>query len=757
MGDARASSGIPPDSLFSPGRRGNGIVVPNVVADRFLPGHKRFGVAETMPESHPVDSCQTKGNWCITMTSNEHGERLVPTICGFCHTNCGMIAHVSGGKLKKVRGNPDHPANGGHLCVKGFASPEVVHSPHRLTSPLMRTEGGFKAVSWDEALGFMADRLLDIRSRHGARALFQCGGAPVTEEARDGFAQLMAAYGSPNRTGSGHLCSQPRKIALGLVFGRRPECDYAQANLIMVWAANPLGSMRPSEATAYGRFHQVLPEAKKRGCRIIVIDPVRSPTADLADEWVPIYPGTDAALGLAMLNVIIGEGLYDQGFVDEWTTGFPELRDHVRTLSPEWAEPLTGVPAGKIRELAMTYATTRPAALKDGNGLDMHPNSVQTARLLGMLEAVTGNVDNPGGNVFFPAPQLSAYPTVKPEGQRLGADNYPLYPEVVFPEVVDALLTGDPYQPRAMIVYHANPALINANPRRVSEALSKLELLVVCDIFLTATAALADLVLPETSDLERFGFRTYASAEGGVVALRQPVADAVGQSRPVFEVEYELGQRMGLAAFFPWTNTREWMDYRLRSSEVTVKQLEAQPVLYTTPPMEYRKYLRAGFATPSGKIELYSEKLNRLGQSPIPTFVPPPESTDVRPEASRDFPLLGTSRKLPMYVHTRFRNIPRLNKLHPLPVVTIHPQDAGARGIEDGTLVVVSSPRGKIELKASVSPETQPGQVVVDFGWGNPSDDGYNVNELVDDGDRDPIAASTPNRRFLCEVRRVDA
>jgi len=686
--------------------------------------------------------------------SSRPGGEAIPTICGFCHTNCGMIAHVQDGKLQRVRGNPDHPANSGHLCVKGLASPEVVNSPYRLKTPLKRVGGELKEVSWDEALSFMADRLQEVKSLHGARALVQCGGAPVTEENRDGFAQLMGAYGSPNRTGPGHMCSQPRKIAFSLVFGHRPECDYAKTRLIIVWGANPAGSMRPAEATAYGRFDRVLPDARERGARIIVIDPVRSPTVAGDDEWVPIQPGTDAALGLAMLHVIIGEDLYDREFVKDWTAGFPQLAEHVRTLTPEWAEPLTGVPAGKIRELSRAYATTSPAVIKDGNGFDMHPNSVQTARVLAMLAAVTGNVDNPGGNVFFPSPKLSPYPTVRAEEKWLGADRYPLYPEAPFPSVVDALLTGEPYQPRAMIVYHANPVVVNANPGRVVEALGKLEFLVVCDLFMTATAAMADLVLPETSDLERYGFRPYASEQGGLVALRQPVVAPIGLSRSVFDIEYELAQRMELAGMYTWTNTREWIDYRLHPSEITVEQLEVQPIMSTTPPMEYRKFLRAGFATPSNKIELYSERLRRLGQAPLPTYVTPTESHELRPEAS-GFPLLGTTRKLPMYVHSRFRNIPRLNKLHPEPLVILHPADAAAREIKDGEAVVVASPEGEIELKASVSSETQPGLVMVDFGWGNPSDGGSNVNVLVNDLAMDSIAASTPNRRFLCEVKKA--
>ncbi|MDP2727663.1 MAG: molybdopterin-dependent oxidoreductase, partial [Dehalococcoidia bacterium] len=292
--------------------------------------------------------------------SAREGEQAISTICGFCHTNCGMLAYVQAGRLDRVRGNPQHPANSGHLCPKGLAAGEVVYSPQRLKMPLKRVGNTFQEISWDEALEMMANRLLEIKAKHGARALLHCSGAPVTEESRDAFTQLMAAYGSPNRTSPGHLCSIPRRIALDLVYGGRSDCDYSQAKLLLVWGANPIDAMRPAEDVAYGRFDRVLPEAKKRGARIIAIDPRYTPTAALADEWVPIRLGTDAALELAMLNVIIGEGLYDAGFVKEWTVGFSKLREHVQPFTPEWAEPRTGIPAAKIGELARLYATTKP-------------------------------------------------------------------------------------------------------------------------------------------------------------------------------------------------------------------------------------------------------------------------------------------------------------------------------------------------------------------------------------------------------------
>lgn len=673
--------------------------------------------------------------------------KTASTICGLCHTNCGMKITVKNGRIDKVKGDPDHPANSGALCVKGAAVKELVYAPERLTHPLRKTRGGFKKISWEEALDRIAHKLSEIKDQYGPHTLLRYGGAPVTEAARDAFIQLTAAYGSPNYASPGHLCSQPRRLALDLVYGGRTDPDYQHTDCMLIWAANPTDSMRPAERFAYGRFNQVIPEAKKRGATIIVIDPRRIKTARGADMFVQIRPGTDAALALAMLNVIITEDLYDKEFVEKWTVGFAELTEHVRTATPEWAEKITGVPAKTIEKLSRTYAGAKSALIREGNGFDQHTNVVDSVRLTAVLTAITGNLDVPGGNVFYPLPKLAPCPTMKTEAKPLGADRYPLYPRT-FPPMIDALSTGKPYQPRAMMVYHGNPALINANGNKVKQALAKLDLLVVSELFMTATAELADIVLPDTTAMERNGFQPYGGYNGAFVALRQRVIDPIGESRPVLEVEYELARRMGLSHLYPWKNTDEWIDYKLKPAGISFSDLQSHPISYVTPPLSYRKYLQKGFATPSGKVEFYSGKLEKMGMNPLPEYRAP----EVLP--TETYPLNGTTRRQGAYVHTQFRNLPSLRKREPEPLVRIHPQDAAPRGIEDGSLTMVESPEGKIHIKAKVTAEMQRGLVIIDFGWGNPGDGGVNVNVLTSDKERDVFTAATPNRRFICEVRR---
>jgi anaerobic selenocysteine-containing dehydrogenase len=674
----------------------------------------------------------------------------VSTICGFCHIGCGTLIEARDGVIHKIRGNPEHPANLGTLCPKGLAGAELVASPDRLKYPLKKTLGGFKRITWDEALDIVADKFSQIKEEHGADTIMWCGGSPITTDAGFGFMQLVAACGSPNFTGPGHLCSQPRRLALNTISGERSHPDYANTRCMLLWGSNPPDTRQLADGVAYGRFDRVIAEAKNRGAKLIVVDPHRTTLAAMADEWLQIKLGTDLALGLAMLNIIIGEKLYDKDFVNGWTVGFDELEKHVKPFTPSWAEKITEIPADKIASVARMYATTQPACFREGNGLDQHTNVVQTVRVIGLLSAVTGNIDIPGGDVFFPGTKFGRYFTTPSRGKRFGEDTYPLFPNVSFPLVIDSLLNETPNRPRAMIVHHANPLIINSNEKRVRKALEQLDFLVVSDIFPTATAQMADIILPDASDLEKLGYKDYASSKGGFMALRRKVVEPVGESRSCFDTEYQLAERMGLGQHFPWKNTEEWVNYRLKQTGITVADLEKQTVIYTSSPIEYRKYLKNGFNTPSKKVEIFSQRLKDHGYDPLPVYCEP-----VANPSPTKYPLVGTTRKPGNYVHTKFRNLPMLHKIQPDPLVWMYPDDAGARGISDGDETLIESPEGKIKVRAKITKDVQPGVVVIDFGWGNPWDKAPNVNILSSDDARDPLCGATPNRRFFCQVAKA--
>lgn len=682
-------------------------------------------------------------------------ESIFRSICGFCHTSCGLKVHVRNGKIFKIGGDQDHPANKGHLCIKAQGIKSLVESKDRLKFPLKKTKSGLVKISWDEALDFAADRLTKIREKYGPESLARSSGAPVSYEGRDGFLQFMGVYGSPNFTGVSNLCHVPRQVAFVDAFGGRPEPDYENTQFIVFWGINPANTNRFGCYSSYDGFHKIIPRAKEKGTKIFVVDPIRSETVSSADGWIHPNIGTDSALGLSMIHTIINEDLYDEEFVGQWLIGFEEIKQHVERMSPEWAEKITSIPANQIKEFARLYATANGALILDGNGLDMHTNGVDMVRVICMLIALTGNIDKPGGNVFFSMVPQRALPTIKTEKKWIGGEEFPLFPSCTFPVIKRALLHEEPDRPRAMIVHHSNPVLVQANPERTKKALLNLEFLMVFDIFPTATTEIADLVLPSASDFERIDYRAYSSSRGGYVAFREKVVEPVGESRSVFEVEYELARRMGLEQGYPFRNTEEWINFVLEPSHVTLDDLRNNHIVYASPPVVYEKYKREGFQTPSRKVECYSERFKYFNYDPLPNFQYPKESHVTHPEWANEYPILGTTRKPAEFVHTRFRNLPIMNQLYPNPLMMVHPIDAKDRGIRQNDLVEVKSPRGKIQVEARITEDIGHGLVAIDFGWGNPTDRKANVNTLVNDEVWDPISGGYPNRLFVCEVKRI--
>lgn len=684
----------------------------------------------------------------------------IKTICGLCHTGCGMIVDIEDGVIKRFRGDPDHPANKGILCPKGAASIDIVYSKDRLNSPLIKSKNGFKKISWDDALNFAADKLGELRTKQGPQSLIRFAGAPVSYDGRDSFMQFMAAYGSPNFAGVGHLCHVPRITAMKTVFGGPPEPDYTNTKLILFWGTNPMGSTRFGNYAVegdLGNYRTVIDEAKKKGIITIAIDPVRSETAELCDQWIPINPGTDLALALAMLHVIVKDYLYDKDFVDNWTYGFDDLCAHVSDCSPEWAASKTGIPALTITQLAKLYATTKPALLRDGNGHDMNNNGAQTIRALMFLIGITGNYDVPGGNVVFPWTKQSFvvdHSKVKFTTKRIGQDTFPLFPEIPGPALTNELLTnGNKY---ALIVTHSNPTLVMADTEKVKKAFSNASFLMVMDMFPTATTELADLILPSPSLFESYGYRAYSSRKGGFVSLKPKVVEPLGESRHFSAVEYDLAERMGISSEYKFRDDKEWVNYMLFPTGLTVDDFNEKTFIYTTKPFEAKKYFKNGFKTPSGKMEIFSQTLARYGQEPLPKYVEPRVVINSPSGEENEYPLMATTRKPYEYVHTKFRNIGFLKKKYPEPLVYISKDDAEKYSLNDKEKVEIRSQKGKMIAHVVVSGKARKGLIVVDYGWGNPGDDKYtSVNNLCASDSWDPISGGTLNRQFKCCLRKT--
>jgi len=686
-------------------------------------------------------------------------EMTCRTICQYCYSGCGVLFHRGSDGTISVKGDPEHPANRGQLCAKGYSIPEVIQGKNRLRYPLRRKRNGFERISWEEALKIAADRLGEIRAAFGPLSLVRCSGAPVSYHARDGFRQFMGEFGSPNFASPASLCMMPRMTAFHAVLGQtRAEADYERANLVIFWGSNPLASERYSAFGSFNGMRQIIPGLKKRGARIIAIDPFRSETVQQADGWVKINLGSDTALGLAMIHAIIKDGLYDKAFVSEYTSGFEELAEYVQAYSPRWAEGITGISEKAIEDLAREYATTHPAAICDGNGLDMYTNGVDAVRTLAILMGLTGNLDVPGGNVFLPFAAQSALPTkAAPKEKRVGYERFPLFGEVPMVAIKEAILRDEADRPKAMIVHHTNPVLIHANEKRTRQALEKLDFLMVNEVVPTATSELADLILPMAAVIESHSYLAYSSAEGGYLALSRPLASPVGEARPVFDVEYELAERMGLHKDYPFRDTLSWLKFMIKPTGVTFERLEEEQIVYATPPVKHRKHMDKGFNTLSGKVDLHCQLFEANGYSPFPIPAEPAgERLGLHNTTDRGFSLIGSSRRPGQFIHTRFKYVESLNRMYPEPLVRIHPQDAAERGIREGDEVEVTSSQGKIRIKSKVEDNGKVGHVLVDFGWGNPTDGKASINSLTSDEYFNPVSGATPNRLFPCEVRKIE-
>lgn len=694
----------------------------------------------------------------------------IRTLCGMCPSNCGLLVRLEGRRIASVRGDPEHPVNRGRLCAKGLASPALADHPGRLRYPQrwVGEKGGsgrWQRLTWAEAYDYLAERLGALRDRHGPQVLAKVRGAPLSDDITHAFDRLFNLLGTPNLGRLANLCHGARSLAHELTFGdwvgerarpfatlagskaRVAEADLPRAGCVVVWGANPLASN--DRGIAWGRR---LLAAKRRGAHLLVIDPLRSETARLADVWVRIKPGTDGALALGLLREISERGLYDREFVERWTVGFEALREAVAPYSPARVEAVTGVPAAVVQDLAATLSACGPTAIYEGNGLDMHLDTFATMRAICCLKAILGWLDAPGGNVFLDPPLVpNFWAPRRPDVPHVGEEKVPLAP-LTGQAILEAALNGKPYPIKGLLVTHSNPVLTYADEGYVRRALMALDFLVVVDIFFTRTAELADLVLPAACFWEKSFLQSYVDLEGPYFALRRRVTEPPGEAKPEWEMERELAEILGYGDHYPWETEEAFLEYLLVPSGLSLHELAAVPFARVSGPTEYFKYRQRGFPTPSGKVELYSSFLAERGYAPLPRW----EVSDPAPAEEREYPFVGiTGRYQGVYVHSRYRNLPSLRRQAPYPLARLHPADMAALGLDPGEAVKIVSPLGAVVMTAATG-DVPPGVVALDCGWGNPWDGEANVNRLVGAGIRDPVISATSNRWFRCRLERAE-
>ncbi|MBS3909994.1 MAG: molybdopterin-dependent oxidoreductase [Actinobacteria bacterium] len=675
--------------------------------------------------------------------------RTVQAVCAICNGGCGMDITFEGDAIVEIKGRKEHPATRGYLCQKGRNLKDIFEAPDRLVHPLIKTASGeWREISWDEALDIIAEKLSEVKAKHGAEAVaVHVGQAGVRKEFTPYVQRFCAAFGTPNFSTAGSHCHISKVIANELVYGALPVPDYTHTNSIVLWGYNPQISCPPQMF--------IINEALDRGAKLIVVDPKATPLARKADVHLQLRPGTDGALALGLLNVVISENLYNKAFVEKWTVGFDELTSLVGEYAPQRVEEITWIPTQKTQEAARLYATSSPACSYPGIAVELQTNGVQAARAIAILQAITGNLDIKGGAIFAPGAALSSLKLTNTcSTPAIGENRFPIFCEhndnAQANIYADAILDKTPYPLRALIISGSNAVITWPNAKRLISALEDIEFLVVMDHFMTETAKLADLVLPAASFLARPEIWDHTSIYGALRIGLSPKVSEDKKRMTDWQFWTALARRMGYNDEFPWQSEEEALTYRLAPLGATVYELSDNENGHIYGEHKEKAYEKDGFRTPSGKVEIYSKELEKYGYDPLPVYREPHESPVSMPELAREYPLvLTTGKRMPSYHHSRYRNIASLLKLAPDPEVEVHPEKARELGINEGERVIVESLRGSAEFVVRLTDEIDSRVVFIPHGW-----EDANANMLTDNEILDPISGFPADRALLAKIRK---
>jgi anaerobic selenocysteine-containing dehydrogenase len=702
--------------------------------------------------------------------------RIIST-CKSCHGGCGVLATVENGRLIHLEGDPESPT-WGTMCAKGLASIQETYNPNRIMHPLQRKGerggGEWDRTSWDEALETISEKMKEAIAQHGASSVAVCQG---TGRGYNRYTFRFArSIGTPNVGVPADFCYGPRLAVFGMMVGGRLYCDY-----------HGWGGEYPKTQVSWGKQLEITNadgemaawflDSLDRAEHLILVDPRATALAGRADLWLKVRPGTDAALALGMLNVIINEGLYDQDFVENWTYGFDQLKRRVQEYPPARAAEITWIPEEKIVTGARILATATPGCIQIGESLEAGNNSIQTLRAIVCLMAVTGNIEAPGSMISWACPDTGpmedfAMEVPAPQESPVGADQFRLLGQPPFPvchmHTLFRQLREDTSPIRVMHLQGTNPLVAYPNTKQVKEGLLNVGFLSVADLYMSPTAEYADVVLPvahwlETDDIWDMHPRFMVGAINRAV-------DPPGEAWPDNKIFNELGKRIAPQYWFD--NVEEMLDHQLRKAGITWQEFSGMGFLARTgrdqPYYKHRTdYWRngGGFPTATGKVELYSTVMAELGYDPLPYYREPNESPYSTPELMEEYPLiLSTGGRQPYYFHSQYRQVPWLRERQPYPIVQIHPDTAGELGIEEGEWVWIETPRGRIRQVAQLFSGMDPRVVVAQASWWYPEEPGpehglwiSNANVLTgNDPPYDPAMGSATFRALLCRAYKVE-
>jgi len=691
------------------------------------------------------------------------GERVVPTFCELCFWKCGVLAHVRNGRVTKITGNPAHPLSRGHLCPRGTGGIGLLYDPDRLKRPMIRRSrrGGqeFEEVSWDAALDHVAEAMLKIRDRYGpeAMALYSHGFGG------NWFKHLLHAYGSDNIAAPSYAqCRGPREVGFFLTFGQvvgSPENTDMENSRVIVLIGSHLGE------NMHNTQVQEFAAAIRNGADLIVVDPRFSVAASKARYWLPIKPGTDLALLLAWMHVLIEEGLYDRDYIEKYAIGFDRLKEHVRDKTPEWAFVQTTIPPERIVETARLIAGGRPRALvHPGRRTNWYGDDTQRSRAIAILNALLGSWGRKGGFALPSAMELPKYPYTKyrykpktppdmPKGRV-----YPLADEVLAHGLCLASIPGTAaYDLKGWIVYGTN--LIHSLPDQNTtlKALQALDFVLVIDVLPTEITGYADVVLPECTYLERCDEIDNPPYKIPFAAVRQPVVEPLYDSRPGWWIAKEIAHRIGLDDYFPWKDSVEYAMARVKGAGLSCDEMRRTGVaLGPRVPAFLDEGLEPTFPTPSGKIELYSETLEKAGFDPMPVSRPPKE-----PPAGYFRLLFG---RTPVHSFTRTTNNRFLSEIVSGNEVWLNAAVAEELGLRNGELVVlVNQDDVRSEpIPLKVTQRIRPDCVYMVHGYGHQSKGlrfaagrGASDSRLITRYETDPIMGGTGMNVNFVRVERA--
>lgn len=692
-----------------------------------------------------------------------------------CPDTCGMTVTVSQGRAIDLRGDKEHPFTKGFLCVKVNRYLERVYHPNRLQFPLKRIgrkgEGQFERISWGEAIKTISNRFQIIAdSTDGPQAIlpYSYAGTMGQIQGNSLDRRFFHCLGASllDRT----ICATAGAVGSNMTLGTRAAIDpetVVHSKYIINWGSN----------TSVTNMHlwSIMHQARKHGAKIITIDPFRSKTAGHSDWWIPIRPGTDAALALGMMHLIFRNGWEDEDYLDQYCLGADQLRERVeRDYAPDKVAHITGIPVADLERLTQEYATTRPSLIRLNYGLQRHYGGGMAVRTICVLPAVVGAWRDAGGGALLSTSKLYALP-----GHRLERPDLipPATRTINMVQLAEALhheLPGPPV--KALYVYNSNPAAVCPDLERVWSGLAREDLFtVVHELFMTDTAKWADIVLPATSQLEHFDI--HHSYGHLYMQVNDPVIAPLGECKPNTEVFRLLAEKMNLPGELFTTSDENLARELLQSDShpadqfvtqgatpfgaeeplkgITLERLRAEGPVRLHLPEDYTPFASGFFPTASGKCEIYSSKLEAMGMDPLPTYTPPAEDPLTRPELAQRFPLQMVSPPQPSFLNSSFVNVESLRRDEGEPTVIIHTRDAVTRKIESGDWVEVLNNRGQFTAKAVVGEDVKRGTIVSQgIWWREYTFDGKNVNVTTSTGVTD-LGGGATFFDNLVEVRKT--